>query len=135
MPNVRCRIFVNLEGTERIYTKGAGPMCPRDGFVVFRNSELLCGRLGKQTLGGGNKASLFQARTASLPEPQRPCLGLASCGEVKVFLSPRRSLLCAAAAGAPLLWGLRVGSQSLACAILASSNDTAHLLPSHSRHA
>ena len=56
------RVFVNLEGTERIYTKGAGPMCPRDGYVLFRNSELLCGRLGKQTLGGGNKASLFQAR-------------------------------------------------------------------------
>ena len=41
-------------------------MCPRDGFVVFRNSELLCGRLGKQALGGGNKASLFQARGAGL---------------------------------------------------------------------
>ena len=60
------RVFVNLEGTERIYTKGAGPMCPRDGYVVFRNSELLCGRLGKQTLGGGNKASLFQARPATV---------------------------------------------------------------------
>lgn len=59
------RVFVNLEGTERIYTKGAGPMCPRDGYVLFRNSELLCGRLGKQTLGGGNKASLFQARAAA----------------------------------------------------------------------
>ncbi len=39
-------------------------MCPRDGYVLFRNSELLCGRLGKQTLGGGNKASLFQVLTA-----------------------------------------------------------------------
>ena len=58
-------MFVNLEGAERIYTKGAGPMCPRDGYVLFRNSELLCGRLGKQTLGGGNKASLFQARAAA----------------------------------------------------------------------
>lgn len=56
---------MNLESTERIYTKGAGPMCPRDGYVLFRNSELLCGRLGKQTLGGGNKASLFQARATS----------------------------------------------------------------------
>ena len=57
---------MNLEGAERIYTKGAGPMCPRDGYVLFRNSELLCGRLGKQTLGGGNKASLFQARALGL---------------------------------------------------------------------
>jgi hypothetical protein len=31
-------------------------MCPKDGWVVFRNSELLCGRLGKGVLGG-NKVS------------------------------------------------------------------------------
>jgi len=35
-------------------------MCPKDGYVCFRNSQLLCGRLGKATLGGGNKAGLFQ---------------------------------------------------------------------------
>lgn len=26
-------------------------MCPNDGFVYFRNSELLSGQLGKATLG------------------------------------------------------------------------------------
>jgi hypothetical protein len=26
--------------------------CPRDGWVVFRNSALLAGRLGKGVLGG-----------------------------------------------------------------------------------
>lgn len=30
-------------------------------FVCFRNSELLSGRLGKVTLGSGNKAGLFYA--------------------------------------------------------------------------
>ena len=28
--------------------------------MLLRNSELLAGRLGKATLGGGNKAGLFQ---------------------------------------------------------------------------
>lgn len=65
--------FVNLELAERIYTQGRGPMCPRDGYVVFRNSELLCGRLGKQTLGGGNKASLFQARCCATACLRLPC--------------------------------------------------------------
>lgn len=31
-----------------------------DGYVIFRSSDLLCGRLGKTTLGGGSKTGLFQ---------------------------------------------------------------------------
>mmetsp|Transcript_61091 Transcript_61091/g.144156 ORF Transcript_61091/g.144156 Transcript_61091/m.144156 type:complete len:1479 (-) Transcript_61091:130-4566(-) len=34
-------------------------MCPHDSYVCFRNSELICGTLGKATLGAGNKNSLF----------------------------------------------------------------------------
>lgn len=59
------RLFVNLESSEKTYVKGTGVLCPRDGFVVFRNSELLCGRLGKVTLGGGNKSGLFQVMHAT----------------------------------------------------------------------
>lgn len=55
----KCRLFVNLETSEKIY-KGDEHMCPMDGYVCFHNSELVCGRLGKATLGGGNKSSLFQ---------------------------------------------------------------------------
>ena len=33
-----------------------------DGYICFRNSQLMCGRLGKATLGGGNKAGLFQVQ-------------------------------------------------------------------------
>ncbi len=58
----RCRIFVNLETTEKIYSKGREHLDPADGYVCFRNSELISGRLGKVTLGGGNKSGLFQAR-------------------------------------------------------------------------
>lgn len=54
------RLFVNLETKEKTATKGAGVMCPADGFVLFRQSELLAGRLGKATLGGSNKSGLFQ---------------------------------------------------------------------------
>lgn len=34
-------------------------MCPNDGFVYFRNSELICGQLGKATLGNSNKDGLY----------------------------------------------------------------------------
>ena len=34
-------------------------MCPQDSYVCFRNSELMCGCLGKATLGAGNKNGLF----------------------------------------------------------------------------
>lgn len=54
-----CRVYVNLETKEKMYTSGEH-MCPADGWVCFRNSQLLCGRLGKATLGGGNKAGLYQ---------------------------------------------------------------------------
>ena len=36
-------------------------LCP-PRWVCFRNSELVSGRLGKATLGGGNKSGLFQVR-------------------------------------------------------------------------
>lgn len=34
-------------------------MCHKDGFVCFHNSILMCGNLGKVTLGSGNKNGLF----------------------------------------------------------------------------
>lgn len=41
------RIFVNLEVAEKIYSRKGEHMCPVDGYVCFRNSELICGRVGK----------------------------------------------------------------------------------------
>ena len=58
---------MNLEVAEKTHVTGRGVLCPRDGYVVFRNSDLVCGRLGKATLGGGNKAGLFQVRKHSFP--------------------------------------------------------------------
>ena len=54
------RIYVTLETAEKTYVKGRTYLCPNDAYVAFYNSELLCGRLGKATLGAGNKAGLFQ---------------------------------------------------------------------------
>lgn len=49
---------MNLTVKEKNYTKPKNAthrelesMCPTDGFVYFRNSELISGQLGKATLG------------------------------------------------------------------------------------
>ncbi|KAG2499255.1 hypothetical protein HYH03_002834 [Edaphochlamys debaryana] len=57
-PSASCRVFVNLEMAEKIYSKKGEHMCPNDGWVCFRNSELISGRLGKVILGG-SKSGLF----------------------------------------------------------------------------
>lgn len=59
-PNSKTRVFVNLVVVEKNYNKNGGEtMCPNDGYVYFRNSELISGQLGKGTLGNGNKNGLF----------------------------------------------------------------------------
>eukprot|EP00252_Welwitschia_mirabilis_P019861 TRINITY_DN4707_c0_g1_i3.p1 TRINITY_DN4707_c0_g1~~TRINITY_DN4707_c0_g1_i3.p1 ORF type:complete len:1280 (+),score=267.36 TRINITY_DN4707_c0_g1_i3:562-4401(+) len=58
-PNAKMRVFVNLMVMEKNYSKSGETMCPNDGCVYFRNSELISGQLGKATLGNGNKNGLF----------------------------------------------------------------------------
>ncbi|OIT08792.1 dna-directed rna polymerase iii subunit 1, partial [Nicotiana attenuata] len=53
------RVYVNLTVTEKSYSGKGETMCPSDGFVYFRNSELISGQLGKATLGNGNKDGLY----------------------------------------------------------------------------
>ena len=63
-PNACTKVFLNLTVREKICTKKCAltvedktseeiheAMCPNDGFVYFRNSELLSGQVGKKTLG------------------------------------------------------------------------------------
>ncbi|EGG22501.1 RNA polymerase III [Cavenderia fasciculata] len=57
-PSVKSHVLVNFETNSRTYTKNTY-MCPRDGYVCFRNSELMCGSIDKSIIGGGNKDSLF----------------------------------------------------------------------------
>ncbi|MED6160929.1 DNA-directed RNA polymerase III subunit 1 [Stylosanthes scabra] len=65
-PHANVRVYVNLTVKEKIYStklddrkRELKTMCPNDGFVYFRNSELISGQLGKVTLGNGNKDGLF----------------------------------------------------------------------------
>ena len=75
-PNARTKVFLNLAVKEKIYSKkkekkegeeeeketmcGRETMCPNDGYVYFRNSELLSGQVGKATLGNDcNSAKLY----------------------------------------------------------------------------
>eukprot|EP01132_Coremiostelium_polycephalum_P002078 gene2078-2564_t len=57
-PSVKSHVLVNFETKSRTYEKNLY-MCPRDGYVYFRNSELMCGSIDKSIIGGGNKNSLF----------------------------------------------------------------------------
>jgi DNA-directed RNA polymerase III subunit RPC1 len=58
-PNAKSNVLVNLELKERNYTGKGTYMCWKDGYVCFRNSELMCGNLAKKTLGDGSKQGLF----------------------------------------------------------------------------
>ncbi|XP_010265589.1 PREDICTED: DNA-directed RNA polymerase III subunit 1 [Nelumbo nucifera] len=58
-PHAHMRVYLNLTVLEKNCVKQKETMCPNDGFVYFRNSELICGQLGKATLGNGNKDGLF----------------------------------------------------------------------------
>jgi DNA-directed RNA polymerase III subunit RPC1 len=57
-PNKESECLVNVESMERFYTKDKF-FCEEDGFVCFQNGELICGNLGKKTLGGDSKMGLF----------------------------------------------------------------------------
>ncbi|KAG8374810.1 hypothetical protein BUALT_Bualt10G0034300 [Buddleja alternifolia] len=58
-PHAKMRVYVNLTVAEKNYGKSSETMCPKDGFVYIRNSELISGQLGKATLGNGNKDGLY----------------------------------------------------------------------------
>jgi DNA-directed RNA polymerase III subunit RPC1 len=65
-PRIQDAIYVTLETKEKIFgslessLSSEACMDLADGYVLFRGSNLICGRLGKATLGGGNKSGLFQ---------------------------------------------------------------------------
>lgn len=56
-PNASVRVYVTLNVKEKNFKKGKygfdETMCANDGWVYFRNSELISGQLGKATLGEG----------------------------------------------------------------------------------
>eukprot|EP00744_Colponema_vietnamica_P003968 GILI01006003.1.p1 GENE.GILI01006003.1~~GILI01006003.1.p1 ORF type:complete len:1223 (+),score=408.56 GILI01006003.1:351-3671(+) len=58
-PNRNSRVICNFELKDRNYSGKNTIMCPNDGYVLFHNSELMCGMLCKTTLGSGTKSGLF----------------------------------------------------------------------------
>ena len=58
-PNATSPIIINLEAKTRTFTKTANAkeLCPNDGYLVVRNSELLSGVLDKSNIGGESKNS------------------------------------------------------------------------------
>ena len=50
--------LVNVELKERNYTRDT-VMCARDGYVVIRNSECMCGNWAKSTVGGDKSGLLY----------------------------------------------------------------------------
>ncbi|OWM68854.1 hypothetical protein CDL15_Pgr025041 [Punica granatum] len=82
-PNACTRVYVNLTVKEKNYTKPKSSahreletMCPNDGFVYFRNSELISGQLGKATLGNGNKDGIFSILLRDYnPHAAATCMG------------------------------------------------------------
>ncbi|XP_076459285.1 DNA-directed RNA polymerase III subunit RPC1-like [Babylonia areolata] len=71
-PNKASPVKVNMQTKGKSYSKGLSPkvrplygqaepgdLCPKDGYVVIKNSELLCGAMDKGTLGSGSKNNIF----------------------------------------------------------------------------
>ncbi len=61
-PNKSSRVMINLDAKCRGHKKPVN-QCPdmdeNDCFLVIRNSEVMCGRMDKSTIGSGKKDSLF----------------------------------------------------------------------------
>ncbi|KAK4140556.1 uncharacterized protein C8A04DRAFT_31893 [Dichotomopilus funicola] len=62
-PNKESPVLVNLEAKNKIFSKKKDGQIPDmdidDAFLVVRNSEVMCGRMDKATVGGGKKNSVF----------------------------------------------------------------------------
>ncbi|KAH8918847.1 DNA-directed RNA polymerase III subunit C1 [Atractiella rhizophila] len=62
-PNKKSPVLLNLELKCKEHHKAkagdAPDMSPNDGYLVIRNSEIMCGVMDKNTVGGGKKNSVF----------------------------------------------------------------------------
>mmetsp|Transcript_151744 Transcript_151744/g.263752 ORF Transcript_151744/g.263752 Transcript_151744/m.263752 type:complete len:1553 (+) Transcript_151744:163-4821(+) len=74
-PNRHCGVLVNLEVPEKNYTKKDQSMCKDDGWVIFRNSELISGNLGKKVLGGAKSGLFFRLIRDNSREAAIMCMG------------------------------------------------------------
>jgi DNA-directed RNA polymerase III subunit RPC1 len=57
-PNKDATVLINFETKEKNYTKEK-QFCSNDGWITFRNSELISGNVAKKTIGDGSKTGLI----------------------------------------------------------------------------
>jgi DNA-directed RNA polymerase III subunit RPC1 len=57
-PNKACKVLCNFEAKDKNYTTNHH-FCRNDGWVCFRNSELISGNIAKKTIGDGSKTGLL----------------------------------------------------------------------------
>ncbi|RUS34443.1 putative RPO31-DNA-directed RNA polymerase III, 160 kd subunit [Jimgerdemannia flammicorona] len=61
-PNRASPVLVNVETKNKSFQPKEGrasDLCPADGYLIIRNSEIMCGLMDKSTVGDGNKNSVF----------------------------------------------------------------------------
>eukprot|EP00977_Amphora_coffeiformis_P014298 scaffold3953_cov169-Amphora_coffeaeformis.AAC.19 len=58
-PNKESTVLVSFETKEKNYSSTGEHFCSNDGWVAFRNSELISGNIAKKTLGDGSKTGLI----------------------------------------------------------------------------
>ena len=58
-PNRTSPVHVNFEHREKNYSNSNQYFCANDGWVAFRNSELISGNIAKKTIGDGSKTGLI----------------------------------------------------------------------------
>ena len=57
-PNKDKRTLINFESKDKNYLKDQH-FCPNDGWVAFRNGELISGNIAKKSIGDGSKTGLL----------------------------------------------------------------------------
>lgn len=58
-PSKSYNALLNTRCKTKIYSGKDEDLCRADGFVVVRNSELMCGQVDKSILGSGSKSNIF----------------------------------------------------------------------------
>ncbi|KAJ1735308.1 DNA-directed RNA polymerase III subunit C1 (rpo31) [Coemansia sp. Benny D160-2] len=59
-PNKASHVLLNLEAETKSFRRAPIPdLCPNDGYLIIRNSEMMCGILDKKVVGDGKKDSIF----------------------------------------------------------------------------
>ncbi|KAF4749028.1 pre-mRNA-splicing factor syf2 [Perkinsus olseni] len=74
-PSHKSTVLVNLEMPEKNFSHGDPYFCRNDGYVIFYNSELIAGNLGKKILGGSKPGLTFVLIRDNSPAVAAACLG------------------------------------------------------------